>query len=193
MPPSGRQQRAPRKATRRYLQNAAEHYLARFSTSAENLRRILMRKVHRSAMAHDTDPEEGAQAIEEIIARYQRLGLVDDDAYAEARVRGLRGRGASTRLIHARLREKGITADVAAAALARHHADDGAEDPEFQAAVRLARRRRLGPFAPAEARQERRDKDLAVLARAGFGYEIARRIVEAPEAEELLVECGLEA
>ena len=72
--------RPPRKATPRYLENAALHYLERFATSAENLRRVLMRKVDRSARAHGTDPDEGAAAVEALIERFVRAGLLDDDA-----------------------------------------------------------------------------------------------------------------
>ena len=33
----------PKKATRRHLENAAEYYIARFASSADNLKRVLMR------------------------------------------------------------------------------------------------------------------------------------------------------
>ena len=47
------------------------------------------------------------------------------------------------------------------------------------AAARYARRRRLGPFRAAPEREERRQRDLAALARAGFAYDVARRVIEA--------------
>ena len=53
------------------------------------------------------------------------------------------------------------------------------------AAAALARRRRLGPFRRPGEREERRDKDLAALARVGFSYAVARRVIEAPSPEDL--------
>ena len=55
----------------------------------------------------------------------------------------------------------------------------------FRAAVNLARRRRLGPFRRAGERAAMRGKDLAALARAGFSYPIAKRILDAATPEEL--------
>src|SRR3546814_7265925 len=49
--------------------------------------------------------------------------------------------------------------------------DELAAEPELAAAIAYARRRRLGPFRTPDARADRRDKDLAALARAGFRSE----------------------
>ena len=48
-----------------------------------------------------------------------------------------------------------------------------------------ARRRHLGPYRAPDARDGRRERDLASLARAGFGFDIARRVVDAPSVEDL--------
>ncbi len=61
----------------------------------------------------------------------------------------------------------------------------GPGEPELAAALACARRRRLGPYRPPPARKSMRQKDLASLARAGFAYDVARRVVEAETAEEL--------
>jgi regulatory protein len=45
------------------------------------------------------------------------------------------------------------------------------------AAHALARRKRLGPYRTGD-RAAFREKDLAAFARAGFGFAIARRIVD---------------
>ena len=80
-----RRARGPRKATAKHLENAALHYLARFATSAENLRRVLTRKVDRSARIHGTDRAEGRAHVESLIRRFAASGLVDDLAHPPAR------------------------------------------------------------------------------------------------------------
>ena len=62
---------------------------------------------------------------------------------------------------------------------------DEAPDPELHAAIKLARRRRLGPYADPDKRDENRDKHLAAMARAGFSYDMARRIIECEDPGEL--------
>ncbi len=175
--------RTPREATPQSLENAALYYLGRFASSSENLRRVLMRRVERSARLHDTDREEGRAAVDRIVARFQSSGLVDDGAYAEGRATALHRRGVPARMIRARLMEKGVAGGYIEAALAGL-AETG-ENTDFAAAVNLARRRRLGPYGPSPARDDTREKQLAALARAGFSYDIARRIVEAETPEEL--------
>jgi regulatory protein len=180
-----RRRRGPRKATPDYLHRAALHYLERYQSSAENLRRVLLRKVQRSAIAHGTDAEDGAAEVDRLIARFESAGLLDDAAYAEARTASLHRRGASRRAIAMKLRQKGVDADTIEGAL-----DDLAElepEPELAAAVTYAKRRRLGPWR-ADGRAEAREKDLAALARQGFGYDTARRVIEADDAEELEIE-----
>ena len=174
--------RGPRKATPRHLENAALWYLTRFQATAQSLERMLMKRVRRSAQHHGTDPEEGRAVVTDLIDRYRRAGLLDDAAYARARALTLHQRGLSLRLIRARLSEKGVPGadiDGALAELAEELADEG--EPDLIAARRYARRRRLGPWRPEAQRQERRDKDLAALARAGFSYDIARTVLDGTE------------
>ena len=178
--------RVPRKATAKSLENAALWYLTRFGTSAANLERVLARRVERSARHHGTGREEGMAIIARLIARYRRSGLLDDRAYAIARAGTLNWRGKPVKAITLALRAKGVMSediDEALLALKRQGAD-----PDMGAAARYARRRRLGPFRAAPEREEHRQRDLAALARAGFGYSVARRIIEAESPGE--VEAG---
>jgi regulatory protein len=179
--------RGPRPATPERLARAALHYLGRYASSAENLRRLLMRRVHRSASAHGTDPDEGRIAVDQIIARYRDAGLLDDTAYAEMRARTLHRRGASRRLIRARLAGKGVGSDDIARALEGLDADTPA--PDLTAACNYARRRRIGPWRR-DDRSAYRERDLAALGRQGFSMDIARRVVDAADSETLEVACS---
>jgi len=178
-----RRRRKPRKATPKSLENAAIAYLGRFSSSCANLERVLMRRVEKSVRHHGTDAQEGAAMVKSLVAKLAGAGLVNDRQYAEGRALSLHRRGASSRLIRAKLAEKGVGAaeiDRALTTLAEE-----APDPDFAAAAALARRRRLGPYRAAADRPDRRERDLAALARAGFGYDIARAVIDAANADEL--------
>lgn len=186
-----RRRRGPAVASPEWLERAAYAYLARYSAPAGHLRRILLARVARSARFHGTDPEAGAAAVAGLVARLSAQGLVDDSAYARAMARRLMRRGLSRLAIHARLRAKGVGADDAEAALAALAQE--AADPDLAAALAFARRRRLGPFRPADQRAVRRLRDLAALARRGFAAEVARRVVDArtpDDLEELEAEAG---
>jgi regulatory protein len=166
----------PRKVTPTYLQRAALAYLERYASSAENLRRVLRRKVDKRCRLRGEDPAAFHDMIDEVVAKSLRSGLIDDTRYAEARVASLRRRGGSARAIQAKLSAKGVDRTAIAAAL------EGEEGDEEQAARAFARRRRLGPFRPGE-RAPYRDKDLAAMARAGFRFDVARDIVDGERDE----------
>ncbi len=181
--------RGPGKATRRHLENAALRYLARFAASAQQLRSVLMRRVIRSATAHGTDAVEGEAWVDDILARYRRSGLLNDQDLSKTRARSLNARGAGERAIRFKLKAQGF--DDGAVSEAIDSLRGEMPEPDLNAAVSLARRRGLGPYRADQAgRREKRDKDLAALARAGFDYDTARRVVEAgtPENAEALIE-----
>ncbi|MBM3534482.1 MAG: RecX family transcriptional regulator [Alphaproteobacteria bacterium] len=171
----------PRKVTQPSLERAALAYLERFAASTESLRRVLLRKIERSARVHDIDRAEASAWVEALIERYLRSGLLDDRAYAEARTASLRRQGRSARAIADRLAQKGVGRKAIADALAPTRI----ERDELDAAARLARRRRIGPFRPEAERREHRERDLATLGRAGFAFETARKVVLAESSEAL--------
>src|SRR6516162_6853244 len=74
------------------LERWALGYLGRYASSAENLRRVLIRRARRHA------PEATQQVraqIDAIVARYRESWLLDDAAYAAARMDSLHRRGDS--------------------------------------------------------------------------------------------------
>jgi regulatory protein len=171
----GRKRSAPAKITATSLNNIALHYLERFASSAENLRRVLMRRVMRAAAHHGTDPGEGAALVEALIRRFEQSGLLDDQRYAAAKAASLRRRGGSRRAISGRLAQQGVDAELVIETLQVLEAEPGGGD--LAAACAFIRRRRLGAYRSAMLRPGTAEKDMAALARAGFSFEIARRVL----------------
>ena len=176
--------KVPRKVTSKLLENAALYYLQRFSSSSENFRRVMMKRVNRSAQYHNTDAKEGAEIVNQLISRFIGIGLLDDLQFAQARATSFRRRGLSERAIRAKLMEKGLTIEVINESLELLKRDN--EDPELTASIIFSRKRRLGPFRePLDKRNESRGKDMAKMARAGFNYHIAKKIISAETPKEL--------
>jgi regulatory protein len=177
--------RGPRKATPEYLERSALFYLERYAAPAAQLRRLLLAKVAASARFHGTDAEAGAEAVERLIGKLTRAGLLDEAGYAASRVRGLVRRGASARAISARLLQKGVPSEAIDQALAG--LVEEARDPELAAALAYARRRRLGPYRTGP-RVAHRERDLAALGRQGFDLAMARKVIDAEDLAELEAE-----
>jgi regulatory protein len=157
------------------LREAALDYLARYATSEAGLRQVLHRRVDlwaRQAAGRDDVGERAAAAkaaVPGIVARLVELGLLNDAAFAESRARGLALSGRSRRAIAARLMAKGIDAGRARGVLPE------GDETELVSALILARKRRIGPFRKAAPDHNR---ELGVLARAGFPRDVALRALE---------------
>jgi regulatory protein len=179
--------RPARPITAKYLQNAAAFYLERYPSTAEGLRRVLQRRVRKARMADAPVMENVGQAIEAVVAKFVDAGVIDDRAFAQTKARALHRRGASSKLTRQKLRLAGIdgpTLEQAMAGLDEElHTDP--RQREWKAATALARRRRLGPYRAEKDRQECRARDLAAMARAGFDYDLARKVIDAASVEAL--------
>jgi len=179
--------RTARPITATYLQNAAAFYLERYASSAEGLRRVLRRRVRKAEMLEAPVMDNVEQAIEAVVRKFVSAGLLDDQAFAQTKARALHRRGASSRLTRQRLQAAGVDAATVDEALAGLDDELGADPAqrEWKAAVALARRRRLGPFRVVRDRGEHRTRDLASLARAGFTYDVAKKVIDAASPDAL--------
>lgn len=180
-PPRGRP--APRPLNDAALENAALFYLERYATSSANLKRVLLRRVARAAVAEpDLDVADWTARIDALIARYLAAGLLDDRAYAAQKAASLRRRGVSRRALQGHLAQRGLAREVIAGTIA---ALEAAGSDDFAAACMLVRRRRLGPCRAEPARSNAHRRDLAALARAGFSLDLARRVLAVPDQATL--------
>jgi regulatory protein len=169
------------------LERWALGYLERYASSVENLRLILTRRVRR----HVNGEHEARQIlplIDALVGRYRDAGLLDDAAYAAARIARGQRRGESLRALRAGLAAKGVAAETAGPALEALR--NAAPDADLAAACVFARRRRLGPYRSAAAD---RSRELAAFARAGFGRREAEAVLACAtvDAVEALARSGL--
>ncbi|HIQ19141.1 MAG TPA: hypothetical protein EYH41_14340 [Novosphingobium capsulatum] len=172
------------------LDELALAYVARFATSTGKLAAYLARKLRERGWDEDAaaPPDVGA-----VVERMARAGYVSDEGYARMRSASLRRRGLGARRIAQDLGQAGIDADLREEAL-------GSQQDARVAALALARKRRLGPFAGAGADAvdagarldpAQREKQIAVFLRAGHPLATARALVNAAsvsEAEEWVYE-----
>ena len=172
-----------RAITASYLQAAATFYVERYPSSADKLRRILQRRVARARMLEAPVMANVEQAIDAIVARFVEAGAIDDRMFAQTKARALHRRGTSEQLTRRRLKLAGIDDDTLKQALAGldEELDSNPAEREWRAALALARRRRLGPFRATQDRAGHRLRDLAALARAGFAYDLAKKVIDSEE------------
>jgi regulatory protein len=157
------------------LNELALRYAGRFATTRAKLRSYLARKLRERGWDGAREPD-----LATIAERFARQGYVDDSSYALAKSRALAGRGYGKRRVLEALKAAGVEDEEGAAAR------DHAEAEAVSAALRFARRRRVGPFADSAPRNSSdKDKALAAMVRAGHAFELSRAILALPPGAEV--------
>jgi regulatory protein len=120
-------------------------------------------------------PEEAAEAV---LSRFSELGLINDEAFAEAWVDSRHhGRGLARRALAAELRHRGVDNDTVKEAVERLDPDQEAETARRLVDRKLASTRSLDP-------QTRTRRLAGMLARKGYSSGLAYRVIrEALEQE----------
>ena len=173
-------QRKPlKKITPQRLKNIALYYLQRFESSVANLRSVLRRRVDAYARENsEWHKDEAYQWIEDILAEFEKLHYLDDARFAEMKVRDYLSAGKPARYITVKLRQKGINEAQIESILAQQEYD------AFAMALKLAKRKKIGPYRAAEQRHEYRQKDMGTMVRAGFDYDVVCEVLETQLSDE---------
>lgn len=177
-----RTRRPPPKLDDAWLQRQALNYLRRFTPTTNRFRRVMLRKVDKAiAAGTDEDRDRVCERLENLVGRLTEAGYLDDVRLVRARVEQLHRQGTSGPMIRARLAHQEAPRALVDDAL--EALEEEGRDVELEAAVAYARRRRLGPWS--RDREARRDRELGSMARAGFGYAVSKRVMDADSGQEL--------
>ena len=85
-------------------------------------------------------------------------------------------RGYSLNKINQSLRSKGVKEDFIKESIEKIKEDK--IEPDFVSALKLCKRRRIGAVRPESNRELFYKKDLGILARNGFSFEMSKRILD---------------
>lgn len=161
------------------LRSLALAYVARYATTRARLKTYLTRKVNERGWHDSSEPP----AFDALIAQFESLGYLDDAAYAAQRSGALQRQGYGARRVRAALAQAGIARDVAIAVAAP------SDEEARAAALRFARRRRIGPFGSADSRDSRQlRRALGAMLRAGHDMNVSLSILKMDEIPENLGE-----
>ena len=166
-----KEKRPPRPLDARRLNDLALHYVARFATSAAKLEDYLKRKLRERGWEGDGEP-----ALDALAGRFVAAGYIDDSAYARAKSGAMLRRGFGARRVGQALSAAGITEEIRLEVRA-------SDATQRRAALALAKKRRFGPFGPAELDRAGRDKQIAAMLRAGHPFDFARALLAASDAD----------
>ena len=106
---------------------------------------------------------------------------MNDELYSDSKARMFLRRGYSLNKINQSLRNKGIDGKFIKQSLDKIKEDE--IEPDFVSALKLCKRRRIGPLRPGANRELFYKKDMGILARGGFSFDLSKRILDLDSEE----------
>ena len=161
------------------LRNSAYNYLDKYSSSKQQLKIYLYKKFLKKQGSGNK--EELSRLIDEVISTLVNQKFISDEYYSEAKSKVLLRRGYSLNKIRYSLIKKGIDPKYINATISKIKENE--TDPDFFSALKLCKKRRIGPCRDENNRPLFYKKDISILARSGFTYEISKRVLDIPKSE----------
>ena len=143
-------------------------YLSKYDSSKKNLEDILKRKIFRSKIS-GLDKNKCLDYLKEIINQLEKNNLVNDKRYSSTKISSLSRAGRSKNYIHNYLLKKGIEKSLIQYNLEKFQEDNS--NWELNSAKKFAQKKKL------LTSDDTYEKKLAKMARAGFSYEICKKIL----------------
>ena len=162
------------------IRNFAYAYLEKYNPSKQQLRTYLFKKfLKRNQKIYNK--REVFNLIDTVISSLLEQKLISDEYYSDAKTKAFLRKGYSLNKIRYSLIKKGIDEKYIKASISK--VKENESDPDFFSAIKICKRRRIGPCREESNRTLFYKKDISILARSGFSYEISKKVLEIPKEE----------
>ncbi len=162
------------------LKDLAYSYLEKYSPSKQQLKVYLLKK-YLTKIKGSKSKKEVTSIIDEIVFNLEKNKFLNDEMYSDSKARMFLRRGYSLNKINQSLRSKGIEDKYVKQSIDK--IKDNEIEPDFVSALKLCKRRRIGPLRPESNRELFYKKDMGILARGGFSFDLSKRVLELDEKE----------
>ena len=157
------------------LKDLAYSYLEKYNPSKQQLKVYLLKK-YLTKIKGSKSKKEVTAIIDEIILNLEKNKILNDEMYSDSKARMFLRRGYSLNKINQSLRSKGIDDKYVKQSLDKIKENE--IEPDFVSALKLCKRRRIGPIRPDSNRELFYKKDMGILARSGFSFDLSKRVLD---------------
>ena len=162
------------------LKDLAYSYLEKYNPSKQQLKVYLLKK-YLTKIKGTKSKKEVSLIIDQIVFNLEKNRIINDELYSDSKARMYLRRGYSLNKINQSLRNKGVDYKYIKKSLDKIKENE--IEPDFVSALKLCKRRRIGPLRPQANRELFYKKDMGILARGGFHFDLSKRILDL-DAEE---------
>ena len=162
------------------ITNFAHLYLEKYSPSKQQLKTYLYKKIVKKYQGI-SNKKEIFNLIDAVVSSLVDQKFLSDRYYSDIKSKAFLKRGYSLNKIRYSLIKKGIDEKFIKASISKIKENES--DPDFFSAIKICKRRRIGPLREESNRSLFYKKDISILARSGFSYEISKKVLDIPKKE----------
>ena len=166
------------------MRNFAFAYAEKYAPSKQQLKTYLLKKYLKTSITN-IKKQDLTDLIDIVLSDLEKNKFINDKFYSESKAKSMIQRGNSINKIRSYLIGKGISNSFIKETLNR--INDENSDQDFFSAIKICKKKRIGPARIEDNRSLFYKKDISLLARNGFDFETSKKVMDIKKDEYLKI------
>ena len=172
------------KVTVEEMRNFAFAYVEKYAPSKQQLKTYLLKKYLKTSVPN-IKKQDVSDLIDIVLSDLEKNKFINDQFYADSKAKSMIQRGSSINKIRNYLIGKGINNQFIKDTVEK--IQDENSDQDFFSAIKICKKKRIGPARTEDNRSLFYKKDISLLARNGFDFETSKRIMDLNKEDYLKI------
>ncbi len=157
------------------MRNFALSYVEKYAPSKQQLRTYLLKKYLKLSVPN-VKKQDVTDLIDVVLSDLEKSKFINDKFYSDSKAKSMIQRGNSINKIRSYLIGKGINDEFIKDTVNRIQEDN--TDQDFFSAIKICKKKRIGPARTEDNRPLFYKKDISLLARNGFDFETSKKVMD---------------
>ena len=166
------------------MRNFALAYVEKYAPSKQQLRTYLLKKYLKLSVPN-VKKRDVTDLIDVVLSDLEKSKFLNDKFYSESKAKSMIQRGSSINKIRNYLIGKGINNEFINQTVTKIQEDN--TDQDFFSAIKICKKKRIGPARTEDNRPLFYKKDISILARNGFDFETSKKVMELQKDDYLKI------
>mgnify|MGYP001420835619 CR=1 FL=1 len=157
------------------MRNFALSYVEKYAPSKQQLKTYLLKKYLKTSIPN-VKKQDVTDLIDVVLSDLEKSRFINDKFYSDSKAKSMIQRGSSINKIRNYLIGKGINDEFIKETVNKIQDDNS--DQDFFSAVKICKKKRIGPARTEDNRSLFYKKDISLLARNGFDFETSKKVMD---------------
>ena len=166
------------------MRDFALAYVEKYAPSKQQLKTYLLKKYLRTSVPN-VKKQDVNNLIDIVLSDLEKSKFVNDKFYSESKAKSMIQRGSSINKIRNYLIGKGINDKFINETV--NKIEDNNSDQDFFSAIKICKKKRIGPARTEDNRPLFYKKDISLLARNGFDFETSKKVMDIQKEDYLKI------